>query len=411
MRRGRRGVRMAWGLRVIVLVALVTAGAFSFRAEEGVVAPAFFAPASLDLGVGELPAGTVSNGAEPVILVTRDGSTILVADYTGMYRSTNGGVSWQRAPDPFLDGIFSDGWPLAEDDTGRIYAAYTNGQIVGVASSANKGVSWDVVSRVVTASHIADRPWLAARGDGEVALVVWGTRGEECYRSLDRGATFLDVSLNGNPPPNAGSLSYDPQGRLWYANSDNWYVRSGGCSGTWVPRAFPAAGAQILTQAAVDSSSRPYTAAPSTSNGQMLIHSRDATGLKTLAVSPAGLRSNTFGAIAVDNVTGDVAVSWYASTTAGNPSSQSFSGEWHVFVARVSGYWTATPTVTVTQVTSQPNHVGGFCMGGIGCSTGTADRDLLDYHGVAFAPDHSIHVAYGHDGATSNAVVRHAHVA
>lgn len=400
---------MARGLLVVAALALLTLGSVAVPAAEPFAAHLTLAPAALL--EGELPEGTVSNGAEPRIHVTRDGSTILIGDFTGLYRSTNGGTSWQRAPDPFAPGVFADGWPIAEDDTGRIYAADTQGQIVGVASSSNRGQSWDIVSRIVAVGSIVDRPWLAARGNGEVALIVNSDRGEECYRSLDGGATWLDFSLTANPPPNPGSVSFDPQGRLWFSNGASWYMWNAPCRGAAIPRDHPDAGPQILTQTAVDSAGAVYTAVPSSNSAQMLVHARPSTGgLKTVVVSQAAQKSNTFGAIAVDNVTGDVAVAWYGSTTAGNPSG-SFSGSWQVFVARIQNYWSASPTITVTQVTTEANHVGGFCMNGIGCSTGGGDRDLLDYQGVAFAPDHSIHVAYGHDGATSSAQVRYARVA
>lgn len=98
------------------------------------------------------------------------------------------------------------------------------------------------------------------------------------------------------------------------------------------------------------------------------------------------------------------------STTAGNPAG-AFTGSWDVYVARVTGFWTSSPSVTVTKVTTEPNHVGGFCMSGIACSTGGGDRDLLDYMGVTYDASGALHVAYGHDGSTTNAVVRYAKVA
>ncbi|HET6404624.1 MAG TPA: sialidase family protein [Candidatus Thermoplasmatota archaeon] len=358
-----------------------------------------------------LPAGTVSGGAEPIIHVTRDGTTLLVGDSSGVYRSVNGGATWTRLSHPFLQGAFTDGRAIAEDDVGRIYVAHTQGQIVGVARSSDNGASWDLISRVVAVGAIADRPWLAARGDGEVTLIVYNAgHGEECFRSTDGGATFLDRTLITPGVANTGGMAYDPQGRLWYSNGASWY-RWTTCLQPPLPVDHPNGGAQILTQTAVDAQGRPYSALPSGNNAQMLVHARQTTGgVKTLAVSPAELKSNTFGAIAVNNATGEVAVGWYGSTTAGNPSASTFGGSWHVYVARITGFWSASPSVTVTQVTTTPNHVGGFCMTGVTCGSG-ADRDLLDYFGLTFAPDGSVHVAYGHDGATSNSEVRYAKLA
>lgn len=403
---------MVRGPLLLLLVALASLGTAVGPAPAGGFTPHLAIAHDLALP-GELGASTVSSGAEPIIHVTRDGSTILVADVTGMYRSTNGGATWSRAPDPFLGGVFADGWTLAEDDVGRIYAADTQGQVVGVASSANKGLTWDIQSDIVAVGTIVDRPWIAARGDGEVSLVVNSDRGGECYRSTDRGATFLSRSLVNNGGTIAGNLQYDTRGRLWWSTGDALWRWSTPCGSAPARIDHVNSGPQIMTQVDTDSQDRVYFAQPPSNSATMLLYGFvPGTPMKSLAVSPATLKSNTFGAIAVDNATGEIAVGWYGSTTAGNPSSSSFSGSWHVFVARVSNFWSATPTITVTQVTpaSTPNHVGGFCMSGIACTTGTADRDLLDYFGVTFAPDHSIHVAHGHDGAGSNADVRYAHV-
>lgn len=409
MRRTRLRGRMARGLQLCIVLALVAFGTSVAAMDAGDVVAPHLALRALANDAISLPAGTVSSGAEPMIHVTRDGSTILVGDVSGVYRSTNGGTTWTRASDPFLAGAFSDGRGIAEDDAGNIYVADTQGHIIGVARSSDNGASWELVSRVVAAGPVADRPWLAARGDGEVVLIFYSfPRGEECHRSVDGGVTFLDRTLATAGPANAGSAAFDPQGRLWYSNGASWYRWASACTNAPLPIDHPNGGAQIFAQTAVDADGRAYTALPSTNNGQMLVHAKPLSGaVKTLAISPSTLKSNTFGAIAVDNATGEITVGWYGSTTAGNPASASFSGSWNVYVARITGYWTATPTVSLTLVTSRPNHVGGFCMSGVTCSGG-ADRDLLDYFGLTFAPDHSVHVAYGHDGSTSDPEVRYA---
>jgi hypothetical protein len=130
-----------------------------------------------------------------------------------------------------------------------------------------------------------------------------------------------------------------------------------------------------------------------------------ASTYKAITVSNATIRSSTYATVA-SRGNGEVAVAWYGSTTAGDPSS-TFSGSWDVYVARVTGFWTATPSVTLEKVTSVSNHVGGFCMNGITCLPGT-DRDLLDYFGIAYDAAGNLHVAYGHDGATSSPSVRYA---
>jgi hypothetical protein len=168
-----------------------------------------------------------------------------------------------------------------------------------------------------------------------------------------------------------------------------------------------ATGAQIFTQIQVDANGDFFVAKPTPDNGEMLLlgtHGFRGMGRKMLVVSPPESLSNTFGTLSVQD--GAIAVAWYGSTTAGNPSADGFGGTWDVHVTRVSDFWGAP--VLERSVIETGIHVGGFCMGGIGCTSG--DRDLLDYFMVDHAPDGAVHVAYGHDGAGSDAQVRHARV-
>lgn len=390
------------------LLVLVGAALLLSSAAAPAPAPAFYADASDD---GALPVAGVSTGEEPMILVA--GGTLLVGDTAGVHRSTDGGATWTRSAHPFLPGAFTDGRALAVDDAGRLYAAHTQGQFIGVAVSANMGATWEWTSHVVAANSIADRPWLSAQGDGKVVLVWYGDFGEQCAYSSDAGRTWTTRTLTGGGVPNAGSVHLDEAGRVWYTNGASIFRWSTPCGAIMRTVPLGASGPQILDQLAVDDAGRAYAALPSFDSSRMEVRgvrNMDASTLKTLSVSPAVLRSNTFGAIATKADGSELAVAWYGSESAGNPSA-SFSGEWNVYVARVTGYWTASPVVTVQKVTTEPNHVGGYCMSGIACTTGTADRDLLDYFGVAYAPDGTLHVAYGHDGATTNAVVRHAALA
>src|SRR5439155_6916440 len=98
-----------------------------------------------------------------------------------------------------LPGEFTDGVALAQDDAGTLYASDTDGSFIAVASSKNGGATWTTVENYVAgASAIADRPWLAARGDGEVTLVWNAGQVEMCSRSTDGGVTFTQASPYGS---------------------------------------------------------------------------------------------------------------------------------------------------------------------------------------------------------------------
>lgn len=378
------------------------------------------APMNLWLLDGPRPfTAKVSNGAEPLMLASRDGSTLFISDWTGLYKSTDGGVSWDATPNPFLEAfnVLADGWALAESE-GTLYAADTNGPIVGVAASTDGGETWSVQSKVVEVGAVVDRPWLAARNGDEVTLIsntirggVVATQREECVRSTDGGLTWTDRAVASAGVPNAGNVVYDSKGNIWYTNGETLY-RQKPCLSAPFPIDLPDSGAQILTQLAVDGDNRVYIALPTPGNTGMSIvgYAPGVPGFRTLVVSPPDLRSNTFGAL---DVQGDqIAVAWYGSEAAGNPSQGSFDGAWNVFVTRLTtdAFWSGAAATQHDRITTEPNHVGAFCMGGIGCGAGQ-DRDLLDYFGVDFGPDGTLHVAYGHDGAGSAAEVRYARLA
>lgn len=354
---------------------------------------------------------SVSRGAEPSILVDQAGRWIWIGDTSGLSRSEDGGATWTRSPNPFLPGLFGDGWALAQDADGALYAATTQGHLIGVARSDDGGATWATTasSLVTDAAAVADRPWLAARGAGEVALIQNAGVDERCSFSRDGGQTFLARNRPGYATPNPGNAVFGPDGALYFHNGARLFRFDAPCEG--IPRSVAEApsGVQIFAQVDVDEAGHVYTALPTSNNGAMTL--RGTLGVqgftrKTLVVSPPALVGNTFGTV---SVFGDqVAVAWYGTERGGDFQDAAFDGAWNVYVARVQGFWTASPTITYARLSTEPNHVGDFCVNGIGCSTGDGDRDLLDYFMIDHGPDGALHVAYGHDGTGARAEVRYA---
>jgi hypothetical protein len=372
----------------------------------------YYAPNAYLLDQPPMPGGRVSGGAEPTILADRDGQFLWVGDTSGIHRSANNGATWVTLPDPVP--LVADGFTLAQDDVGTLYAATTTIPYVHFLRSINDGTSW-ATQNVAEASPIADRPWLAARGNGEVALFIYAygrTFTEACARSTDGGLTWADRDLMaGNPQ--GGNAAFDTNGDLLYSDDTGRVSRFktstlGKCAGAQqVFQLVNGKGAQHMEALAVENG-EVYVAAPAVGNGQMVLWgTRDFLTRKSVVVSAPAQLSNTFGTVSVRN--GEIAVAWYGSDTAGDPSNANFAGSWNVYVSRVTNFWTATPTVTTVRLTTEANHVGDLCMAGTGCG-GASDRDLLDYFGVDHGPNGVIHVAYGHDGAGGVAEVRYAQV-
>lgn len=354
------------------------------------------------------PGAAVSGGKEPSILADRHGKFIWIADSSRGSWSDDNGTTWHDLGAFKLPGAFVDGWALAQDDEGRLYAAALQGSQTSVARSSN-GKSWDTTSYAVALSGVTDRPWMAARGSGATAEVVLFYYdypvGEYCARSTDAGATWLDRNpLAG--PAQGGRAFFDSEGAFYYVSDDaTMYKFTNGCgtSRGQAIRLIPDAGVNNMVQGTADGTDL-YVAAATSSSKHVTLAGQKATGEKAmLVVSPPELQSNTFVTVAVR---GDLAaVAWYGSTSSGDPSG-SFSGDWNVYLALVRGFWEETPAVSVLQLTDSPNHRGTICMNGVGCTGG---RELLDYFMVDLDIWGGAHVAYV-DDASGNGGTYYAHV-
>lgn len=401
--------RLAWGLTLALLSGCVAPTPMEGPAwaPESVPIPpgGAAAPPSAPISL-PLRAMAASDGAEPSILATRDGA-LYIGDTSGLVKSTDGGATWRAVPVPFLGGFFTDGWALAEDDVGTLYAGVTNGQMLSLAASDDGGASWRV-THIVDVSIVGDRPWIAARGDGQVAFIYYDTKTahEACLFSDDGGRTFLTRYAGVNAYPNAGNAAFGEDGALYYTTNLVGYRWDEPCVGEPARLLHGAAkGATIFTQIAVAPGGVVYVAGPSGDNGRMVLYGKAPSApWKSVVVSAPELRSNTFAAISAS--ADEVVVAWYASTTPGDPADPAYSGAWNVHAARVQDLFGSAPVVERIVVTTEPNHVGDFCMTGISCTEG--DRDLLDYFGIDHGPEGAVHIAYGHDGAGSSSEVRYA---
>jgi hypothetical protein len=417
----------AWALAVVLLAGCAAAPSGPVESAPSAGVPSPNSPADAQAaaqgGNGFLldalrpPGNQVSDGAEPSILVDMLGRAIWIGDTSGLAVSFDNGTTWGSGASPFL--LSADGWGLAQDATGTLYFSTTGLAWVDVARSTDLGRTAQLVGRFVDVAPIADRPWIAARGDGEVAMVFYAfgrVADEACARSLDGGETWLDRQPFAGAP-NPGNLVYDDAGTLYFSDGGGEVYRlQDGCQSLQPEAPLMAAGFQMFPNVELGANNMLqvatagnvlYSVAAGPGNRQMLLSgSKDGGTPRLLGVSPPQLASNTFGAV---STWGDeVAVAWYGSETAGDPSAEGYGGAFNVYVARVKDFW-GDREVTYYRLTDEPNHVGDICMGGIGCSE-SADRDLLDYFGVDFDPWGGIHVAYGHDGAGSNAVVRYARI-
>ncbi|MFO1532935.1 MAG: PKD domain-containing protein [Thermoplasmatota archaeon] len=412
----------------VLLLAAFVAGCLSAPPRDAAVPPSVHEAAPSGPAHQILPnvplaptqAKPVSSGSEPSILADRNGKYLWIGDTSGGYYSENNGTTW-KAMGGYAGGnslTLVDGWALAQDDAGKLYAGVLRDNRIDVVRSATGGQTWDKVGYAAGVSGSADRPWLAAKGDGEVALfyfdaptVLFGFA-EHCARSTDGGQTFLDRSPAAVRPGQGGAAFTDSEGAFYFSSNDgSLYKFASTClgGGQKIPMA---GGATVNNMLQGDADGTVlYQAAATGKSAAITLFGKDKDDAKSLQVSPPDLQSNTYATVATHD--GQVAVAWYGSETSGDPSASTFGGDFSTYLAVVDGFWTATPTVTQYQVSPGNNHHGQICMGGTTCDTanlsGCVTRCLLDYFKVDYDIWGGIHVAYVDDTAGSSHVY-HVHI-
>lgn len=369
---------------------------------------------------------TIATGTEPTILADQDGEFLLIADHFGIYRSSDHGRTWTNVTPETGTLTSSDGITLAQDDAGTVYAVHpATVRLLTVRSP--DGVNWSPPFHTDVAV-ITDRPWLAARGDGHLALLYYDfgrTYQEYCLSSQDGGQTYTDRTVfTDYPPPNAGNALFGPDGALYWAVDGTLYQREESyqlarwtlCDGrTDSQELVSNPGDQVFTQVAQQGEDL-WIGTPDANESRLVLASPTEG---TLTFTPTDgedrLRTNTFLALSGNET--ELAVAWYGSQTPGDPESDGFEGVWNVYVARISAPGEGASTdlscesssVSCHRLTDEPNHEGRICMEGATCSE---DRELLDYFGVDHAPDGSLHVAYVHtlveDSVQRNEEIRYA---
>lgn len=194
-------------------------------------------------GFGRAELGHVAVRADGLVVAAR------AADYgigTGLYRSTDGGLSWERLPPSFDRFGLSD---LHIDASGRLlaapvtqcnYAGCPPELTVGVYRSLDDGATWEATSfagPVAQANHLTDGSdgslWVTHRNVGAPSQ-------PRLSRSLNGGATWEDRG----PIPFDASFAVGPDGTLW-AGSDQPEVsvaRSADSGASWATMPVPTRG-------------------------------------------------------------------------------------------------------------------------------------------------------------------------
>ncbi len=142
----------------------------------------------------------------------KDGYLILLDGGHSVFRSNDGGHSWERMPGVPTEGSF---WPLAVGADGNLYT----GNYVNIYRSENNGESWSLLSSGIDVLSVYALP------DG---VLLVGTGDDEIIRSADNGQTWQVAAQFVEAD---GAFAFNPYNGDVYA----WgrYVSSGTIGKLW----------------------------------------------------------------------------------------------------------------------------------------------------------------------------------
>lgn len=394
--------------------------------------------------------------AEPNIAVLDDDTLFLTAPVgdaekpnllegaAWLWRSTDGGQSWEVLRDPWiadedsvpdevpLDGAFcSCDADVVTSPDGWVY--YSDWWIAGflgpgnylVEASPDGGETWQQAPVTIPHASSVDRQWLVAGEDGFVGLFYsyFGTvpmtteaadtsvngRAIQAVFSTDHGQTWrtpVDVVSAG--PGEAFQIAHPrmtPDGTLvmpygYVDTQDDFFTDpskvklaiSTDQGQTWeqvtvadAPEGFDNLWA---VQGAVDDAGTVHVAwAARTGDNMTLFHAESQddghTWTDPHTIRATGLNFLPWVAARGD---GQVAVGWYGGNTTGDPT-EADDALWYAYVAERPS---TNASFTVDRVSDQPVMEGPLCPKGAACSE---DRELLDYVSLDYTPDGQLHYA------------------
>lgn len=395
----------------------------------GCVAPAGVTPESVDVppATRVLPDELVEpvlnklallghSPGEPNIAMAPDG-TLYVAGVNDIYRSDDGGATWELVAENLPGGGDGDITVTAD---GKVHwlGLFAPDAPIPYLTSTDRGDTWsDPVD--LSDETGSDREWIDSRTDMPAVYAAWRDSddgGIVAFRSsMDGGLTWNErVEISDDAV--GGPLVHGPKpGQVYQAqatfetsplarDASIRLARSADHGATWevvdvlTPTQsvqfgligfpfsiFPVvaaddAGALYLVYA-VDQGMVPNAPKPVSRFGVYLQVSKDEG---TTWTQPRLLSDPAHAAImpfVVAGAQGRIAVSWYENTY-GVPN-DFLPDLWHVKLLEGIMEHTDAPIEKVVQLTDEPNHIGSVCTSGVGCLLTGGDRSLLDFMEVA----------------------------
>lgn len=386
---------------------------------------------------------------------TDEGGEIFVGEsrcaHGVVYRSTDGGASWERL-NGASDGRLSPDAAAANGDNdvttdaaGNVYVSNLGGgiHVQGLRAGAD---AWDDLGNVVPEEHWADRQWMAAAAPGHL-IMTWMGGAQPDHRQVavnttfDGGANWTGVHYMGENIGWLGSVQFAPDGQRAFIPytqpvreiDPNLLVAGAQEFHLFVARTLDGG----LTWESIDTGLAVTTSTTGGHwSGVLMAPSLDITGDGTIVygwaeevLDPSG-RSTTGSVVKVASST-DGGDTWGAPVTvstraqaimawvtagAGDrvavtymssdvPGDSDYVGAWDVMAAVVDGLGVdGTPQVVETLVEANV-HQGGACTRGGLCLLTGSDRALLDFFESDVTPEGHLIIAYSADPATGGKAI------
>lgn len=383
-----------------------------------------------NLGAGFTIISPGVTGAEPTLGVDSSGNELYVQYGLFMARTLNGGTSWTMIQ-PLAGSLVSlDPMMYYDPAIDRVYINHLTVACTRMAWHDNPSAATSLSLGWRYNPHACGLPGLDHQKleGGPSPLLGIANGGRSLYlgysqagggamvaKSVDGGIVWtthvaMASALRGTVLWPTGPVTADPAGTYVYMAMHNpsnglWVARSIDEGLTYTPRqAFLSSGANghaVDPEVAVDSAGTAYVVWWDRNDKQVYYQYSTDHGFTWSArvqVSSSPILSTVFPA-AIARSPGKLDVAFYATRDSNLgpdscPQTGSSRCRWYVHMAQITSADTATPTITMTQVTpdSDPIQIGRICTGGTSCPSGT--RNLLDFIDIKVDGSGYAHIAY-----------------
>lgn len=352
------------------------------------------------------------------------------------WRSMDGGNTWEFIHHVDVDGSSTHNreWRLsvapgggdsdiAVTPRGRIYYADLYLAEISVSSSDDMGLTWTRSNPAVSNVPLDDRQWISAFGENMVYVAFNQIPyGPMITKSIDGGVTWttlpaVDPSFIDKWGTIGNILTNQRDGRLVVpftacnddgeCYNDVWVTvsRDGGFS--WTQHKVHAGvgdATSIFPAIAQDHDGNLYLTwseqEPDTGERNTFVATSTDWGAnwsKPMMVS-AGVTNSVLPWIASGSP-GRAGVVFYGTDHEGDAQAMPGEATWHVYYAHSANALDSNAEWTLVRATEKPNHHGGICLGGLGC-TGAGDRSLLDFFQVQVDPFGMANIIYADNADT-----------